>query len=210
MNRNNNNLIANVAATYDHPLNLISEEDVARLIKLISPDILTDTHFNNNPANHHVSRPITNVHNPQIDNKKESSCDNVKRDNVSINPNTFVTFYTDDNMCGGTTITMGYGSHRWSSDRRLTMVKTIKMIKLEPSTKLTITLKDNTRYIYNNPYSDRQVIVRFDSFTDNVSDVDVNVFYPKKEPVINTHYLSRVDVLILLIILSMIWAIVDH
>jgi len=120
-----------------------------------------------------------------------------------------IVFYNKMNICSGQSLRSTPGQYLGENNPVLELVKRLKpiVVKIEPKTTVEIMTKTD-KYIYNNPYSDRFVVVKLSlsdkpieitgytvgGFIDTVTMIDKNGIY-----------LSFIDLLTIILILLMIW-----
>jgi len=121
-----------------------------------------------------------------------------------------VVFYCDTTINTNDKISFSHGII--DSSKLIINDKNPKLVRLEPTTSLNIQYNNGTK-AYNNPYTDRYVIIRLDSNITNITSCHVNAYIPsidheeptKIEQSNLSRYVNVFSIALVILILTMIF-----
>jgi hypothetical protein len=119
-----------------------------------------------------------------------------------------IVFYDKMNICSAQSLRFTDGTYQGDDNPGLVAVKKLKpmMMKIEPLTTVEI-MTQVDKYVYNNPYDDRFVVVKLSSG----EPIEITGYivrrYINTETVIDKNgiYISFIDLLIIMLVIMMIW-----
>jgi hypothetical protein len=126
--------------------------------------------------------------------------------NRNINPTSnVVTFYAGTDICGGNNKNFAIGSYRYDNVNRFSTDTWIpKLVKIDAETTLTLYLGNPV--IYNNPYTDRFVVVKLPDKT--ITGFDINRYVPSVERSdVNDSgvFFSTIDIFVMILLLVLLY-----